>query len=209
VPNTGDVFAGTGENVDRSGLTAWTSPTEIVSDNGTDATCNAGSGSDYLVARNFNFAAIPDGSAIDGVLVKVQASEHSTGTEALLAQLQDESGALVGSSKATANEGAISGTTKAIYSWGSISDRWGANGLLTTAVVKDADFGVRFWFTTSHDIRIDYVTMQIEYTLPVELWGIIRAGSWTGFSGAASGLNFSRRFGRRLVRSRGGLIVAV
>ena len=164
MPNTGNVFAGTGESVDRAGLTAWTSPTAIVSDNATDATCNA-TGSDYLVARNFDFSTIPNDATIAGVLVRVEASEHSAGTEALLAQLQDETATLAGASKAQANEGAISGTAKAVYTYGSTSDVWSAT--LTPAIVKDADFGVRFWFTTAHDVRIDYVTMAIEYTVPM------------------------------------------
>ncbi len=157
--STGNVFPGTGESVDRSALTAWTNPGNIVSDNATDATCNA-TGSDYLVARNFGFT-IPAGATISGVLVRVEASEHSTGTEPLLAQLQDDAAALVGSSKSTSNEGSISGTTKSVYTYGSTSDVWGAT--LTSTIVNDPDFGVRLWFTTAHDIRIDYVTVAIEY----------------------------------------------
>lgn len=161
--NTGDIFPDTGENTDRAGLTAWTNPGNVVSDNATDATCNA-TGSDYLVARNFNFASIPDGSVINGILVRVQASEHSGGTEPLLAQLQDDAAALVGASKSASNAGNISGTTKAVYTYGSTADTWSASP--TAALVKDADFGVRFWFTTAHNIRIDFVTVQIEYTPP-------------------------------------------
>jgi hypothetical protein len=163
VPNTGNVFCGTGETVDRAGLTAWTAPTEIVSDNATDATCNAAVGSDYLVARNFTFG-VPDTATIVGILVRVEASEHSGGVEALLAQLQDEAAALTGSSKSTSNEGSISGTAKLVYTYGSTSDVWGAT--LTPAIVNDPDFGVRFWFATAHDVRIDYVTLAVEYTLP-------------------------------------------
>jgi hypothetical protein len=162
--STGNVFPQTGESIDRAGLTAWTAPTAIVSDNATDATCN-GTGSDYLVARNFDFSAVPDGATITGILVRVEASEHSGGTEPLLAQLQDETAVLVGSSKSTSNEGAISGTTKAVYTYGSTSDAWGAT--LTPAIVKDPDFGVRFWFTTAHDVRVDYVTVAVEYAVPV------------------------------------------
>lgn len=161
--NTGNVFPGSGTNVDRSALTAWTSPGEIVSDNTTDATCNA-AGSDYLVASGFGFT-LAAGSTINGILVRVEASEHTAGTEPLLAQLQDASGALVGSSKSTSNEGSISGTTKAVYTYGSTADTWSASP--TEAMVEDADFGVRVWFATSHDVRIDYITMQVEYTTPL------------------------------------------
>jgi hypothetical protein len=165
MPNTGNIFAGTGENNAGIGATAWTSPTNITSDNTTDATCNAAASSQYLVARNFNFASIPVGATITGVLVRVEASEHSTSTEPLLAQLQNASGTLFGSSKSTSNEGSISGTAKAVYTYGSTSDVWGTGGI-PVATAQDVDFGVRFWFTTAHDIRIDYVTMAIEYTVP-------------------------------------------
>jgi hypothetical protein len=157
VSSTGNIFPATGESVDRAGLTAWTNPGNVVSDNTTDATCN-GAGSDYLVARNFDFSVIPAGAAIAGITVRVEASEHSAGTEALSGQLQDETATLVGSSQPQT----ISGTGKAVYTYGGTADLWGAT--LTAAIVKDPDFGVRLWFTTSHDVRIDYVTMAVEYT---------------------------------------------
>ncbi len=160
--STGNVFAGTGENNAGIGATAWTSPTNITSDNATDATCNAAASSQYLVARNFDFSTIPDGAKIHGIFVRIEASEHSTSTEALLAQLQDDTATLTGASKSAAVEGNISGTTKAVYTYGSTSDVW--SGTLTAAMVKDADFGVRFWFTTAHDVRVDYVTMAVEYS---------------------------------------------
>lgn len=159
--NTGNIFPGTGANDAGIGATGWTTPENIVSDNGSDATCAAAASSQYLVAKNFNFGPLPSNATIKGVLVRVEASEHSGGTEPLLAQLQDASGALFGSSKSASNEGNISGTTKAVYTYGSTSDLWGA--ALTPAIVNDADFGVRLWFTTAHDIRIDFVTMQIQY----------------------------------------------
>lgn len=159
--STGNTFPGTGENNAGIGATAWTSPGNIVSDNTTDATCNAAASSQYLVARNFGFA-IPSTATINGITVRVEASEHSAGTEALLAQLQNDSGTLFGSSKSAAAEGNISGTTKAVYTYGGTADVWGAT--LTPTICNDADFGVRLWFTTAHDVRIDYVTLAVEYT---------------------------------------------
>lgn len=158
--STGNISPGTGENIDRSALTAWTDPTQIVSSNDAKASVNA-TGSDYLVARNFGFT-IPTGATINGILVRVEAAENAGGTEPLLAQLQDASGALFGSSKSTSNEGSISGTTDAIYTYGSTSDVWGAT--LTEAIVEDVDFGVRVWFTTAHLVTIDHITMAVEYT---------------------------------------------
>jgi hypothetical protein len=166
---TGNLAPDVGSNVDRSALTAWTSPTECISDNATDATCNA-TGSDYLVASDFDID-IPTGSTVNGIFVRVEASEHTSGTEPLLSQLQDASGALFGSSKSTAIEGSISGTTKAVYTYGGTSDLWGAT--ITEAIVEDVDFGVRFWFTTAHDVRIDFITLAVEYTTPVGRRGTV------------------------------------
>lgn len=159
--NTGNTAPTSGTSVTGVGTTGWTNPGNILSDDGADATCNSLGGSYYLVAKTFGFA-IPAGATINGILVRVEASEHTSGTEPLLAQLQDDAGNLTGSSKSAANEGNISGTTKAVYTYGSTSDVWGAT--LTDTIVNDADFGVRLWFTTAHDVRIDYVTMAVEYT---------------------------------------------
>jgi len=160
--STGNVFVATGENNAGIGATAWTSPENIVSDNTTDATCNAAASSQYLVGRNCSFS-LPTGAIVNGIVVRVEASEHTAGTEPLLAQLQNESGTLFGNSKSTSNQGSISGTTKAVYTYGSTSDLWGAT--ITEAIVEDADFGVRLWFTTAHDIRIDFVTIAVEYSV--------------------------------------------
>lgn len=158
--STGNVFPGSGSSVTRS-ATAWTSPGSVTADDAGDATCNSGaSGSDYLVASGFGFQ-IPGGSTILGVTVRVEASEHTSGTESLNAQLQNDSGTLVGSSQGQT----ISGTGKAVYTYGGVADTLGAS--LTAAIVNDPDFGVRLWFTTTHDVRIDFVTVSIEYMPPV------------------------------------------
>lgn len=191
--NTGNIFAGTGENVDRAGLTAWTTPENVVSDNAADATCNA-TGSDYLVARNFALSAIPDTATINGILVRVEASEHSAGTEPLLAQLQDANAALFGSSKSTSNEGSISGTAKAVYTYGSTSDVWGAT--LTPAIVKDVDFGVRLWFTTAHDIRVDYVTLAVQYAVAYSMDAATGSFALTGNAATfAKGFSMAAQLG--------------
>lgn len=157
---TGNVFAGTGENNAGIGATAWANPDSIGADDGTDSTCTAGASSNYLVARNFDLSSIPNDAVILGITVRIEAGELSAGSESLNAQLQDSSATLTGSSKAQS----ISGTGKSIYTYGGASDVWGAS--LTVATVKDADFGVRFWFTTAHQIQVDFVTMAVEYELP-------------------------------------------
>jgi hypothetical protein len=157
VPSTGNIFPGTGENNAGIGATAWTNPGNILSDNATDASCTAGASSQYLVARNFSFGSIPSDAMIVGVTVRIEAAESSAGTESLNAQLQDASGALFGSSKSNT----ISGTGAAVYTYGGVLDTWGA--ALTPTIVGNANFGVRFWYTTAHNMTVDYVTVAIEY----------------------------------------------
>lgn len=156
MPNTGNVFPGTGENNAGIGATAWTNPGNIVSDNATDASCTAAASSQYLVARNFSLG-VPTGLPILGVTVRIEAAETSAGTETLNAQLQNDSAALIGSSKTAT----ISGTGATVYTYGSTSDLWGAT--LTEAIVNHANFGVRFWYTTAHNMTVDYVTIAVEY----------------------------------------------
>lgn len=165
--STGNVFPGTGENNAGIGATAWSNPGNITADDVTNASCSAAASSQYLVARNFNFASIPDGSTINGVTVRIEAAESSPGAETLNIRLQDDAGALLGTGKTQS----ISGTSMTVYTLGSTSDLWGAT--ITAAMVKDVDFGVRFWYTTAHDMTVDYVTMAIEYTPPG--WGALTA----------------------------------
>lgn len=158
--NTGNIFPGTGENNAGIGATAWVSPGNIVSDNATDSTCTAAASSQYLVARNFNFASVPTNATIAGIVVRIEASESSTGAETLNAKIQDDTGALVGDTKTAS----INGTSKTVYTYGTTSDVW--TSAPTGNKVHDADWGVRFWYTTAHNIAVDYVTMALEYTVP-------------------------------------------
>lgn len=160
---TGDRIAGTGTSVTRSTGTAWTNPGNITANDGTTASITGGSaGSAYLVASNFGFT-IPTGSVIQGVTVKFDAAESSTGTESVTAQLQDAGAALIGTTLAQT----VSGTTLTVYTYGGTANLWGTGTSLTPAVVNDPDFGVRFWFTTTHNMTVDYVSIAIEYLAPV------------------------------------------
>lgn len=158
---TGAVAPGTGSNLDRGGATDWVSPGNILANENTTASCTGGaSGSDYLIASNFNFSSIPQNSTIIGVTVIFAAAESSTGSETTSAQLQDGAAALFG----TAKSQAVNGTGETNYTYGSSTDVWGTDyTTLTAAVVKDADFGVRFWYVTAHNMTVDFVTMNIEY----------------------------------------------
>lgn len=163
--NTGNTFPGTGTNDAGIGATAWVTPENIVSDNTTDATCNAGASSQYLVASNFGFTlpTSPIAAVVKGVTVRIEGSESSAGTEVVSAQLQDAGGALFGNVKTNT----FSGTGKTVYTYGAANDLWGLTNpwQLTPAITNDIDFGVRFWYTTAHNVAVDYVTIAIEYKI--------------------------------------------
>jgi len=171
MPNTGNLFPATAEELARgSAAGTWGTPTNAISDNGVDTTCTAtgggpSAGSRYLVCRNFGLA-LASGDTVSGITIRVEASEHSTGNETLNAQLQNDSGVLIGTSKALT----LSGTGKAIYTYGGIADLWGAT--LNPGIVNHASFGVRLWFTTAHEVRIDFVTAAVEYVLAPEGTGV-------------------------------------
>ena len=160
---TGNDFVSTGENNAGIGATAWTSPGNITADDNTTATCNAAASSQYLVGRNNGFT-IPLNATIKGVTVRIAGTESSAGSETMNGRLQDASGALFGNTKTAS----FNGTGETIYTYGASNDLWGltatgTSATLTPAVVNDADFGCRFWFTTAHNITVDYVTIAIEY----------------------------------------------
>lgn len=160
--NTGNVFPGAGANVDRASSTAWTSPGNVVSDNATDTTVVVPS--DYLVCSSFDFSSIPDGAIIKGVTVRVEASETGSGTSNYVPQLiSDTTPTLIGSPKSAVT---VSGSTKVISTNGGTADLWGAT--LTSAIVKNSGFGVAIWSTdTTNTLAIDFVTIAIEYVVPV------------------------------------------
>ena len=160
MPSTGAIICGTGENNAGIGATAWTSPTNIQADDTTNlASCNAAASSQYLVARNFGFA-LPTNARIVGVTLAVDAAESSAGSELINAQIQDNGSALIGSVVANT----VNGTTLTVYPFGGANNLWGTT-TLTPAMVSSANFGVRLWFTTAHNVTVDYVSMDIEYVI--------------------------------------------
>lgn len=165
MPNSAVKIAGTGENNAGIGVTAWTSPGNITADDATDASCNAGASSQYLVARNFGFT-VPGNARILGVQVIIEAAESSAGTESLNGQLQDDGAALVGSSSANT----ISGTGMTTYTYGGPTNTMGAT--LTPAIVNHANFGCRFWYTTAHNLTVDYVSCQVFYAASLATVGV-------------------------------------
>jgi hypothetical protein len=177
--STGNVFPTVGANVDRAGSTAWTDPGNVVSDNTTDATVVVPS--DYLVTSGYGFS-IPTGAVIQGVTVRVEASETGSGTSNYVPQLHSATTpTLIGSAKTAVT---VSGATKVISTNGGTSDLWGAT--LTPAIVNDAGFGVSIWSAdTVNTLAVDFVTIAIEYTGPFSATGSLTFGGLE-ISGAAT-----------------------
>jgi len=149
----------------------WTTPGNVVSDDGTTASCTAASYDSpdqtfVLKATGFDFSAIPDGSTINGVTCRVNAWFASgQGSGSLdLCQLLDVAAAKVGTNQCSTPV-ALTTTTSTVITKGSASDQWGNS--LTAAWVKDPDFGVALGVlatAANADVFIDYVTLEIDYT---------------------------------------------
>jgi hypothetical protein len=155
---TGNTFATVAANVDRAASAAWSNPSNVVSDNGTNASVAVPS--DYLVTSAYGFT-LPAHATIVGVTVRVEASETGGGNSSYIPQLHSATTpTLIGSAKSAVT---VTGTTPTVSSNGGTSDLWGAT--LTPAIVNAAGFGVSIWSTdTGNTLSIDYVTIAIEYT---------------------------------------------
>lgn len=158
--STGDQFPAKGETR-PGGLTAWVNAANISANDGADATCN-GAGSNNLLASDFGIS-IPTESTVTGVTVKVEGSEHSGGTESVTVALWDGASVITN----TPTGVSWSGTAKAVYTYGGPAYMWQqTSSTLTPALVNSSGFGCVLYFTTSHDIRVDYITLAVEYTIP-------------------------------------------
>lgn len=156
--STGDAFPTSGTIANRGGgVDNWVNPTNIFADDGSISSVVTGSQSHYLIASGFGFS-VPAGSIILGVTVKIEGYTDFS-TPQLRTNLQDNNGSLTGSAKFASMSG---GAVYTVYTYGSTSDLWGAS--LTPAIVNDADFGVRIWVESISDVRVDYVTIAVEYT---------------------------------------------
>ena len=158
--STGNVFPTAAANVDRAGNAAWGTPTNVLSDNGTDTSVAVPS--DYLVCSAFGFT-IPVRATIRGVTVRVEASETGTGNSNYIPQLiSSTTPTLIGVPKLAVT---VNGTTPVISTNGGAADLWSAT--LTPAIVNDAGFGVTLWSDdTTNTLSVDYVTIAIEYDDP-------------------------------------------
>jgi len=174
-PTTGAIYPTLGTTVSESPWSDnnWTTPTNIYSDNAATANITAstydnGDQSYVLKATGFDFSLIPNGSTIDGVIMRSNAWYRSgQGSGAMdLCQLLDASRAKVGTNNCS-TQVALTTTNTTIITKGSSTDLWGNS--LTTAWIKDPDFGVALGIkatAANADVDIDYVTPEVYYTPP-------------------------------------------
>lgn len=173
---TGEKFPTAGSSVSESPWSddAWVNPTNIYSDNATNAsvtasTYDAGDQTEVLKAQGFDFSEIPDNSTINGVICRVNAYYGTAAVSIDLLQLLNTSGAKVGTNQCSTPE-ALGTDSAGIVTKGSSSDLWGNE--LDSAWVKDTDFGVAIGClaggsgNSNNDVYVDYVTLEIYYTPP-------------------------------------------
>lgn len=172
---TGAKYPTLGETISEAPWSdnTWSTPTNIYSDNGATANVTASSYDNgdqtyVLKATGFDFSAIPDGSTIDGVIVRANSWYRSgQGSGSMdLCQLLNTSKAKVGTNNCSTPV-ALTTTNTTIITKGSSTDLWG--NALTTAWVKSANFGVAIGIlatAANADVDVDYVTVEIYYTPP-------------------------------------------
>lgn len=175
----------------------WTNPADVCADDGSTAyitspTFDTNDQSYVLKAQGFDFSEIPDGSAILGIIARVNAWYRTgVGSGSLdLCQLLDVSGAKVGTNQC-ATPVPLTTNDTTIITKGASDDLWG--NALTAAWVKDPDFGIALGVLATGqnaDVDIDYVTLEVYYTPPAVEW---LTGSINGSSGASGSLRRTRR----------------
>ena len=148
---------------------AWVNPTNVFSDNATEAQITAASFdspdiSQQLVTSGYGFT-IPTGATIDGITVEIDRRSiiASSGVDNRV-QLRDDSGTLVGTNKATAT---VWPTSSTVATYGGAADTWTASPTVT--MVNDADFGVVLSAKANianADIGVDFIRVTIDYTPP-------------------------------------------
>lgn len=155
--NTGWVLAGTGGIAARTGGTSdWTNPGNVTADDGSNA---AGTGpTNYLVATNFDFSAVPAGSVVTGIQVKVDIASN-TGT--LLAYLTKDAGTNVSSmGTSSADTGAVELPPETNSPWFIPS--------ASLAEIQTSTFGVAMYIiNTGINVSVDAVWMKLYYGAPV------------------------------------------
>lgn len=168
---------GTGSNYNDGGDNAWSSPTNIQSDDSSYASVALGGAaySQALYAKNFGFS-IPTGATITSIkfTVKRKASMRDCITEYHIIMC-DASGSPSGSDKAdTSTKWSDANETIEKPSGATPGDStyWGLT--LTPELVNDADFGLKISARNTNMLNqqtayIQYVSCTVTYTVPATL----------------------------------------
>ncbi len=172
VMTTGKVFPGTAATTSSSPYddVTWLYPNYIKIEDGIPAECDiAGLGEKtyLLVASNFDFSSVPDEAIILGVYFSIKARTVGvlTDSDMTLCQLVDDAGALMGDNKCAVPTTMIK--QYGVYTYGGVVDLWG--GVITPAIVKNANFGVAIGLTDlvlPPSVGVDYISLQVFYYVP-------------------------------------------
>lgn len=164
-------IAGAGTEYQGStGVTQWTNPGNIVSDNGAYAVASfgtAGNPSYYLAGSSFGHS-IPDDAVITGVAagIEIRRSGGSIGTSTIGKARLSNAGTLVGVEKSPGT--GFSWTSDTLVWFGGPFDTWGAG--LTPAQINASTFEAAIQATrtttASRDHEVDYILLKVWYSLP-------------------------------------------
>lgn len=173
--DTGWLNPSTGANNASVGNAAWSSPTNVVSNNGAESTCTvvpnfaAFDEAQWLVATNFG-ASVPSGATIDGIEIQVDARQRSNvsnqGPTQVYTQLWN-AGAAIGSDQGATESGSWVYNTSAFKTYGGSANVWGAS--LTDTIVNGSGFGVAWRYRrtsaeSSYNVSVDVIQIKIYYT---------------------------------------------
>jgi len=162
---SGPNYPSNSSNVSDGGDGAWTTPSNVYSDNGAYSTCyqdgSENAKTDILKNLGFGFS-IPSSATIDGITVEVERKSSGTSSEDLLIQLY-KAGTLVGTNKQSSTDYT---TSDVIATYGGAADLWGTTW--TYSEINDSTFGVAFQAeqmnSADRTISVDFVRITINYT---------------------------------------------
>jgi hypothetical protein len=158
--------------LDVSGTGQWVNPNNILAQDLAVATCTRGAGATtaYIRGTGFDFSAIPEGSTILGVSVRMRVSAGVVNTfkdfDVRLTSAAFPDG--VGSQNKA--QGVPITAALVDYTYGGANDQWGETAL-TDAVVRDPTFGfqarwIRFLGAGAQTVNVDAFAMTVTYVPP-------------------------------------------
>jgi len=121
-----------------------------------------GNHTDYFVAYDFDFSAIPDGSSIDGVIAHVEAKKNQATTGAFRHVYRYNGSAVEGDDQA-AGEGLVE-DVDTVFDFGAADDPWG--WILSTIQDPAYGFAASFDAAMGQTITVDHMPMTVHYTPP-------------------------------------------